>query len=648
MQKRFPLNYKAIQQIKAEEYDRFFSQLSSYRLYMNHLGEIKWMTEEEARKQHEFFPHHRTAWERWKIFFNRNKSINLKKITGAEREIRIRLRRYLEQKYLGEVQARTQANIPDQWTFEIQDDDLINIPLTMDSFSSVQFWMRFVIPGISVVGLFLIIYFLFGRQTGELTGQLFIESTVEGGRVYLDNSIFLGYTNRIIENIPVGQHRISVLKDGYVSTPGHHTIEIFADSMVTHAVELNIASIDLMGYVKIITNQNNANVLIDNVNKGILTVNPILSLEEGDYDISLQKRGYIPLPAGKNIRIRSGDTSVVRFELIPLRGQDHRVSSGAAANIGSIDVSSSVKNATIFLNGIDSGEKTDYIFTQLPLGVYLLQLKKEGFQVQPDVLELNLTRKNPVGYASFDLIKSAEKVIITTSPVKGKIFVDRKLRDEGRFEGMLSVGDHTVSFGDVTGFKAPKAKSITVKPGLPLSIEVDYFPSLKMIAAIGNRGNLVTENCEVYMGYTFRERAFTASKEGGPAIEFNNKLNDYFLKLGYAFPYRNPKGNDAIKIVFDLPRNLEYDQNFTLKLYAASSKENYPMTISGKTEISIKFNKNILSYYYSPKYLEDLGGMEENEWDITSYVRSGENTLEIGTTDKNNTYYYIKRIEIYN
>jgi len=125
-------------------------------------------------------------------------------------------------------------------------------------------------------------------------------------------------------------------------------------------------------------------------------------------------------------------------------------------------------------------------------------------------------------------------------------------------------------------------------------------------------------------------------------------LNDYFLKLGYAFPYRNPKGNDAIKIVFDLPRNLEYDQNFTLKLYAASSKENYPMTISGKTEISIKFNKNILSYYYSPKYLEDLGGMEENEWDITSYVRSGENTLEIGTTDKNNTYYYIKRIEIYN
>ncbi len=429
MQKRFPLNYKAIQQIKAEEYDRFFSRLSSYRLYMNHLGEIKWMTEEEARKQHEFFPHHRTAWERWKIFFNRNKSVNLKKITGAEREIRIRLRRYLEQKYLGEVQARTQANIPDQWTFEIQDDDLINIPLTMDSFSSVQFWMRFVILGISVVGLFLIIFFLFGRQTGELTGQLFIESTVEGGRVYLDNSIFLGYTNRIIENIPVGQHRISVLKEGYVSTPAHHIIEIFADSMVTHAVELNIASIDLMGYVKIITNQNNANVLIDNVNKGILTVNPILSLEEGDYDISLQKRGYIPLPAGKNIRIRSGDTSVVRFELIPLRGQDHRVSSGAAANIGSIDVSSSVKNATIFLNGIDSGEKTDYIFTQLPLGVYLVQLKKEGFQVQPDVLELNLTRKNPVGYVSFDLIQSAEKVIITTSPVKGKIFVDRKLRD---------------------------------------------------------------------------------------------------------------------------------------------------------------------------------------------------------------------------
>lgn len=648
MPKRFPLNYKAIQQIKAEEYDRFFSQLSSFKLYMNHLGEIKWMTEEEARKQHEYFPHHSTAWERWKVFFNRKKSINLKKITGAEKEIRLRLRKYLEQKYLGEIQASTQANIPDQWIFEIQDDDLNNIPLTIDSFSSKRFWMRFVIPGIIVAFSFLILFFLIKRPSDELTGQLFVESTVEGGRVYLDNSIFLGYTNRVIENISVGQHRISVSKDGYVSTPNHHTIEIFADSMVTLAVELNIASIDLMGYVKIITNQTNANIFIDNVNMGSLKVNPILSLEEGDYDISLQKSGYIPVPAGKNIRIRSGDTSVVRFELIPLQGQDRRVSSELTTNIGSIDITSNVKNATIFLNGIDSREKTDYIFTQLPLGTYLIQLKKEGYQVQPEVIEFNLTRKNPIGYASFNLIQSAEKVLITTSPVKGEIFVDRKPRDEGRFEGMLSVGDHTVSFGDVAGFKTPKAKSITVKPGLPLSIEVDYFPSLKVVASIGNRGNLVTENCEVYMGYTSRERAFTASKEGGPTIEFHNKLNDYFLKLGYAFPYRNPKGNDAIKIIFDLPRNLEYDQNFTLKLFAASSKENYPMTISGKTEISIKFNKNILSYYYSPKYLEDLGGMEENEWDITSYIRSGENTLEIGTTDKNNTYYYIKRIEIFN
>jgi hypothetical protein len=171
---------------------------------------------------------------------------------------------------------------------------------------------------------------------------------------------------------------------------------------------------------------------------------------------------------------------------------------------------------------------------------------------------------------------------------------------------------------------------------------------MKITAGIDDQGKTYFEKCEVYTGHTFKDRAFTASSEGGPSIEFNEKLNNYFWKLGYAFAYRNPKGNDAVKISFTLPRNLDYDQKFTLKLEAASSREKYPLSVSSNVEILIKFNNTILSYYYTPKFVEDLGTMEATEWDISSAVKGGLNSLEISTTDKNNTFYYLKSIAIQN
>jgi hypothetical protein len=83
-------------------------------------------------------------------------------------------------------------------------------------------------------------------------------------------------------------------------------------------------------------------------------------------------------------------------------------------------------------------------------------------------------------------------------------------------------------------------------------------------------------------------------------------------------------------------------------LYAASSREKYPLSLSSNVSIEIKFNNNILSYNYIPKFIEDIGGVELKEWDITPYIKGGTNNLEISTTDKNNTYYYLKKVEIYN
>ncbi|MEJ2536813.1 MAG: PEGA domain-containing protein [Calditrichia bacterium] len=288
-------------------------------------------------------------------------------------------------------------------------------------------------------------------------------------------------------------------------------------------------------------------------------------------------------------------------------------------NIGSLEVSSNVKGARILLNGKDSGQETDHVFTQLPLGNYRAQVQLEGYDVQPEELQLNLTQKNPSGNAEFVLTRMFEKVTVRTEPASGTIYIDNEFKGEGSFEGVLKVGTHTISFGDISGYKKPKSRTITLKARNPFLWEVN-----------------------------FKNQAFTASSEGGPGIEFNDKIKEYVWKMGYAFPYRNPKGNDAIKITFMMPRDLDYDQNFTLVLVAASSQEKYPLSISTRVDISIKLNNSILSYYYQPKFLEDLGSLDKVEWDITKNIRPGLNTLEISTTEDNNTFYFLKRVEIFN
>ncbi len=222
------------------------------------------------------------------------------------------------------------------------------------------------------------------------------------------------------------------------------------------------------------------------------------------------------------------------------------------------------------------------------------------------------------------------------------------MKGKGKFQAPLSIGKHEVSFGEIPGYNSPSTKVIQVRARLPVNIDVKYFPQMQMIAEVTNNGNIHTEDCNVVIGYTFANKGFSPSDEAGPEVVFLEDTGDYFWKFGYAFPLRNPKGNDALKLVFNLPHQLDYEQKFTLMIDAASSEDKYPLSLSRKVDISIKFNNNILSYYYQPRTLKEIGGTESLEWDITPYIKPSVNSLEIATTENNNAYYFVKRIEIYN
>ena len=647
MKEKFPLSFRVIQQIKAQEYERFFSKLPDYDLYMNHLGEIRWMRSTDAVKQHEFFHYSLSAWERLKRRFRLSKKIKFSKINSAERELRLHFRQYLEENFRGEKEPEIATALPKDWRYSLELDELENIPVSLD-FGREEIWKKTALLG-SVVLIILVLFSLWTIRIGKReSGKLLVRTPSVDGRVYLDGTSFLGYSNKIISRIPPGSHRISVVKRGYTAEPEFYDIEVLADSLVV--VEFNFApsESDLIGYLKIVAKYQDSKIFINDQYYGTLQDTHIFAVNAGQYDISIRKDGFLNVPPERTIEVVPGDTAIYNVLQVPAGSTGRDLATSYSEDVGSIEVLSNIKGALIIINGRDTGELTDNIFTQLPTGGYSVRVEKEGYRVEPESHNIKLSRSKPAGNAIFTLSAENEMVKIYTIPAKAKIVIDGELQASGQFEEMLSIGEHDISFEEIENYIKPKSRSIQVRAGFPLSITVYYFPQLQINAEINSRGNLINNNCVVLSGYTFKDRAFSASGEGGPSIEFHDKLEDYYWKLGYAFPYRNPKGNDAIKVEFDLPGNIDYDQKFKLKIYAASSREKYPLSLSTKVDIEIKLNNNVLSYYYTPKFIEDLGSIDMNDWDISSHVRGGLNVLEISTTEKNNTYYLLKKIEIFN
>ncbi len=357
MEQKFPLNYRTIQKIKAEEYERFFSRLDEYSPYMNHLGEVQWMTEREAEDQHEYFTYDDSLFRRWQRRIKLGKQINILKLSVAERELRLRIRQYLENKYLGKIQPETAKLLPQSWKYEISDEELDNIPITTD-IGEGGIWKRFALLFGATAVVAIIAFFLFGTSDKSPTGKLLVKTDVVGARIYKDGSDLLGYSNRVIENVSVGFHRISAYKDGYVAIPGYHEVEIHPDSLSTLIFKFNNQRVEGQGYLKILANQEKSKIFIDNNFFGLWAENQIVPVPEGQHSVSLQKDGYITAPPERIVQISSGDTSTLRFQQNYIYRRQRALSSNRAGT-GSIEVTSNVNNARIYLNGEDTGHKTD-------------------------------------------------------------------------------------------------------------------------------------------------------------------------------------------------------------------------------------------------------------------------------------------------
>ena len=59
---------------------------------------------------------------------------------------------------------------------------------------------------------------------------------------------------------------------------------------------------------------------------------------------------------------------------------------------------------------------------------------------------------------------------VTTTPVRGAIFVDNIFRSTSFWSGSVNSGDHIVSFGDVSGYITPLPQTVTVMTNQAISV----------------------------------------------------------------------------------------------------------------------------------------------------------------------------------
>ncbi len=151
----------------------------------------------------------------------------------------------------------------------------------------------------------------------QKTGSVFVNSDPAGGDILLDHALTGKQTPDTIFDVGVGDHVVSVTKQGYLSSPDSVTIFVNEDQIET--VEFILLETD-KGSLKVSSNVDGATICIDNQPKP--EVAPYVffnSIPVGTHIISVFKEGYSnENPAKEIVTITTEDTVEVHFTLNPV------------------------------------------------------------------------------------------------------------------------------------------------------------------------------------------------------------------------------------------------------------------------------------------------------------------------------------------
>jgi peroxiredoxin len=147
-------------------------------------------------------------------------------------------------------------------------------------------------------------------------GSVFVDSHPPGAAILLDHGLTQKTTPDTLTDVPVGGHVISILQDGYLSSP---------ESLLVGVEEDKITSVEFVlletskGSLKVTSNVEGAVICIDQKPTSEVTSHVFFnSVPVGEHIVSVFKEGYSnDSPAKVVVNIVTNDTSEVNFSLSP-------------------------------------------------------------------------------------------------------------------------------------------------------------------------------------------------------------------------------------------------------------------------------------------------------------------------------------------
>jgi hypothetical protein len=189
------------------------------------------------------------------------------------------------------------------------------------------------------------------------TGSLAVTSTPTGAKVFIDSADTGKTTNATVDRIGIGDHVVTLAKDGYRTAEANVTIRY------NETATLHMDLIAATGNITVASSPEGASIFLDGTDTGKATNTTLENVPAGEHAVTVKKSGY--MDATKTVTVVDRETATVSFAL--------------AEPSGSIAVTSSPDGARIILDGADTGEMTNTTLARISPGDHTIALALDGY-----------------------------------------------------------------------------------------------------------------------------------------------------------------------------------------------------------------------------------------------------------------------------
>jgi hypothetical protein len=149
------------------------------------------------------------------------------------------------------------------------------------------------------------------KEEGVCHGKLYVNSSVIGAEIFVDNQPTGKVTPDTIADIAEGDHVVRIYMDGHRSQPDSLNFRIDKDTLINF--EFTLSELQNPGFIKISSYPTSGQIILNGFYAGKETP-AVLTVEEGSHSIQVRKAGFSQfLPT--EINIMAGDTAYISADL---------------------------------------------------------------------------------------------------------------------------------------------------------------------------------------------------------------------------------------------------------------------------------------------------------------------------------------------